>query len=288
MSHLIPPACCRTGHPWSGTPQGEMSTLGGVPTYFAPPPPKDKLKKDKWIVILTDVFGMGIPNLKLLADEVSKYGYNCIIPDILQGEPWDAAAITLDMLDKPKSLFHGLQTFGKLLLKVPFILSWLPRHGDAQTIPIIESVLQDLHHFYSPTRIGLIGYCFGGRYAICKSHPSPKEEGCVKVDAFIACHPGQVKFPGDIEKISIPGFLALAEWDSLLTMKTVEWIRQILRKDGKLVEEGTSEGQLVRVKVYEGTMHGFASRGDEMDEKVKAKRDDCLRDCLEFFDGTLV
>jgi hypothetical protein len=79
MSDL--PACCRTGYQWQGEPKGSIHTIANLQTYVVTPQDfrlkagegsistlKDA-ENGKVVVILTDVFGLGIKNPKLIADE---------------------------------------------------------------------------------------------------------------------------------------------------------------------------------------------------------------------------
>lgn len=83
-------------------------------------------------------------------------------------------------------------------------------------------------------RIGAVGFCWGGRYAILQAHGQEKgAEGSSigGVDVAVACHPSLVSVPGDFEGVERPLSLAVGEKDSLLDMESVGKIREVL--DGK-------------------------------------------------------
>ncbi len=59
-------SCCISGHIHAGTPEGSEHQIGGLRTYVA----KDsKSDKKKTVIFLPDIFGIDVPNARLLADE---------------------------------------------------------------------------------------------------------------------------------------------------------------------------------------------------------------------------
>lgn len=82
-------------------------------------------------------------------------------------------------------------------------------------------------------KIGAIGFCWGGRYAILQAHGQEKTgEGSSigGVDAAVACHPSLVAIPGDFDPISKPLSLALGTRDSLLDQGSVGKIQDLMGK----------------------------------------------------------
>jgi dienelactone hydrolase len=74
-------SCCISGHIHEGTPQGSISTIGGLRTYIALPEGGDKKKT---VIFLPDVLGTDYPNAQLLADEWAKNGFYVYIPDVFE------------------------------------------------------------------------------------------------------------------------------------------------------------------------------------------------------------
>jgi dienelactone hydrolase len=96
-------------------------------------------------------------------------------------------------------------------------------------------------------------------------------------DSFVAAHPSFVQVPLDIEKITTPGLFILAEQDQVFTPvmhATSEKLCQDASKD-------------VEFKLYKGTAHGFAVRGQEQDPVVREARDDAMGKMVAFFERTL-
>lgn len=80
---------CGTGAKLSGTPVGGMHTVGKYQTYLSTKatvaPGADG--STKAILILPDIFGLGIVNPKLTADMLNeKVGCDVYVPDTFEGE----------------------------------------------------------------------------------------------------------------------------------------------------------------------------------------------------------
>lgn len=109
---------------------------------------------------------------------------------------------------------------------------------------------------------------WGGRYAILLAQdPS-------MVTAAAAQHPSLLSVPADIDPVSVPLSLAVGSADSLLDMKTVDSIKEILEKKTNVETE---------VKVYEDQVHGFALRGDWSSEKDKEAMDGAEKQAIAWF-----
>jgi dienelactone hydrolase len=80
--------------------------------------------------------------------------------------------------------------------------------------------------------------------------------------------------PADIDPVSSPLSLAVGSADSLLDMKTVNSIKEILEKKSNVETE---------VKVYEDQVHGFALRGDWSSEKDKEAMDGAEKQAIDWF-----
>jgi dienelactone hydrolase len=65
---------------------------------------------------------------------------------------------------------------------------WLRKHGDSATTPIIDKVLKEVRANMGASKIGTVGYCFGGRYSILYAG---QESGREEVDAFAVAHPSK-------------------------------------------------------------------------------------------------
>lgn len=122
---------------------------------------------------------------------------------------------------------------------------WLVKHREAVSKPLIDSFINAVRQVPGTGKVGAIGFCWGGRYAILAAHG--------EVDAAYACHPSLVAVPGDFEDVKKPLSLAVGDKDSLLDNNTVGQIQDLIAKKTELPHE---------LRIYEGQVHGFSLRSD--------------------------
>jgi dienelactone hydrolase len=68
---------CKTGFKWDGTAVGQESTLGKSKAYVTGD------SKDAAVLILTDIFGWTLPNIRLIADHYAKEAQATVyVPDL--------------------------------------------------------------------------------------------------------------------------------------------------------------------------------------------------------------
>jgi dienelactone hydrolase len=68
---------CKTGFKWNGETTGKESTLGKTNAYVAGD------SKDAAVLILTDIFGWKLPNIRLIADHFAKEAQATVyVPDL--------------------------------------------------------------------------------------------------------------------------------------------------------------------------------------------------------------
>lgn len=211
------------------------------------------------------VFGYKLNNTRLLADNYAKAGFYVYLPDFHQGdslpeeflqdaEPPLKVRENLSILDK------GIKT-----AKVATTLGpWLVTHREAVSKPLIDGFINTLKYTPGTNKIGAVGFCWGGRYAILMAHG--------QVDAAVACHPSLVAVPGDFDPVTKPLSLAVGDQDSLLDMGTVEKIKGLMEK-----KDVPSE-----TVIFEDAVHGFALRSDWSSEKDKHSMDKAEKQGIEW------
>jgi dienelactone hydrolase len=132
-------------------------------------------------------------------------------------------------------------------------------------------------------KIGMVGFCWGGRYALRagqeKSTVEVEGKKTPLVDAVVALHPSNLVFPGDVERMVVPTSCGWGEEDSFVkieSMEKVEAIQEGERKSGRVVPE-------VEHRVYKPGRHGFAVRGNPDDEQERKCLEDSVTQVLEWF-----
>ncbi|KAI0373680.1 alpha/beta-hydrolase [Pilatotrama ljubarskyi] len=252
---------CVSGALHSGTPRGTETKVGGIDAYVV----GDEASK-RIIVIGTDVFGWKFVNTRLLADEYAARGFRVVVPDLFGG--WQVPTWSLEAHDPAnthKSLFTRFVVApASLFLLVPFVLRNLPRQ-----VSTIAAVTSALRASRPDAKIGFVGFCWGGRFAISQN---------ARFDASVAAHPSLVKFPAELEGVKGPFSLAVAADDKGYDRTRAEETEKILR--GKGLED-------VEVRVYEGVQHGWTTRADLKDEKQKKARDDAVEQVVGWFEKYL-
>ncbi|ODQ56246.1 dienelactone hydrolase family protein [Saitoella complicata NRRL Y-17804] len=242
---------CVSGFLHEGTPSGSIVKIGGIDAYVATP--KDDNSKSKTIVLLPDVFGWELNNARLLADDYARAGFYAVLPDILNGD-----SLPADYLDSAKSTEDVYRLVGP----------WLQKHGDAVTEAPIDAVLAALHADSNVGKIGAVGFCFGGLYAL-------KYAATDKISAAVAAHPSRIQVPDHILPIRQPISFAVARTDVIYDETKAKEADEVLKKNG--VEHET--------KIYdgEGVGHGFAVRGDLSVESLRKAKEEATVQTLAWF-----
>ncbi|KAJ6558375.1 Alpha/Beta hydrolase protein [Mycena capillaripes] len=229
-----------------GTPEGKLEKIGGIECYIATP--TIPYPKERVLIFLTDIFGLALPNNRLLADDFARNGFKTIVPDLFSGDP---------ILVAPPPDFDREK--------------WSASHGPAETRPIIDSVIGALKE---EGVIGFAGagFCFGARYVFDLAF-----DGILKVSAV--SHPSRLVVPDDLEKYATvskaPLLINSCEIDKAFPLEAQVQADAILG-DGKFAPGYHRE-------YFPGCSHGFAVRGDMSDPKVKAGKEGAFKASVEWF-----
>ena len=141
---------------------------------------------------------------------------------------------------------------------------------------MIEAFITDVRALPGVEKVGVVGFCWGGRYAILAAQsPFSGTEGR-GVDAAYVAHPSFCAIPRDFEDVCVPLSVALGEKDSYLGVSEVRKIEEVM---GRKRREGY-EGEVV---VYEGQVHGFALRGDQERAEDKKALDAAAQQGIDWF-----
>ncbi|CCK70290.1 protein AIM2 KNAG_0E00220 [Huiozyma naganishii CBS 8797] len=245
MASNPPGKCCFKGFYHEGEPKGSFQRVYGLDTYVAQ---GDTQQPNRVIVVLTDVYGNKLNNVKLIADQLAKGACaRVLVPDILKG---DEITDLSGNVDFPK---------------------WLQGHTPDITEPIVNGFMEQLHAECNPgAQIGVVGYCFGAKFAVQLLDPAHKAGATVGAIA----HPSFVS----LEELAAIGahrplLVSAAETDQIFTPE--------LRHSS---EEKLNEiGAMYQLDLFAGTQHGFAARGDVSDRRVKYAKEKALLDQIHWF-----
>ncbi|TBU38859.1 alpha/beta-hydrolase [Dichomitus squalens] len=241
-------AHCVSGVRHEGTPEGQNQTIGGVEVYVATP--TIDYPKDKAILFLTDVFGLPLPNNKLLADDYARNGFKVYAPDLFGDD-----AVPPDALN-PGSSFD--------------LMGWLEKHSVDSKLPIIRQLIAALKT-QGITKFAAIGFCYGGRPAFILGFTN-------EIDVVAVSHPSLLQIPVDLERYA-------AHSKAPLLINACEFDPQFPRSAGQNADELFGGGKFApgyEHTYWEGCTHGFAVRGDLSDPKVKAGREGAFKATVEF------
>lgn len=228
--------CCVESNYHEGIPQGNHGDLFGLDTYQVG-------QGNKVVVILTDIHGHKYNNTLLIADEISRAGFNVLVPDILLGEPVPGEYT-------PEGLGQ-----------------WLDKHTFGVTAPLVEKFLLDVKNQLNPSFLAASGYCFGAKYVAVNLG----SDGLLDAGALL--HPSLLTTQ-DVQAIRKPALFSLAEVDPIFPATARAEAEAALAQTG---------GVRYQVDLFGGVSHGFACRGDLTDPVVKYAADKALSDQICWF-----
>ncbi|KAH8831545.1 dienelactone hydrolase endo-1-3,1,4-beta-D-glucanase [Flagelloscypha sp. PMI_526] len=233
---------CKKGEILQGDPQGTIRSDG---SYFAAASnPSTNAKKA--VVLLTDIFGLGIPNPKILADEfASKLNVDVYVPDLFQGKPIaKPGSLQLPNRAGYKRGWWEWVTFVFSIIRV------LPRYlanKPGKVAPRLKAWITSLREEKGYTSVGAVGYCYGGILNIQLGQPGLFE-------SIVCAHPGPFSNE-DVQRLASPTVFLCAEDDaSFPKRRRIEVEALLASRKGK---DGAIEYEF---NDYEGTAHGFAAR----------------------------
>ncbi|KAF8846461.1 hypothetical protein BDZ45DRAFT_682511 [Acephala macrosclerotiorum] len=271
---------CIKGTVHEGQPLGTEEMIHGLNTYMI----GNRTNPRGIVVMYSDIFGLLLPNNKLIADAFAKSGeWLVYLPDFFQGDPVPLkVADLLIPVDAAKQ-----STFAKytgLLASAPSFIMWTTRHKDVVTNDVCMKFLQALRRATPKSqKIGMVGFCWGGRYAVkagLKGNMIELDGAKVPlVDAIVALHPSNMVLPGDVETLVVPTSYGWGLEDTQVKIEQkgkVEDIHAKAKAAGRKLPE-------MEHKVYRPGRHGFAVRGNPNDPLERACLEDSVTQVLSWF-----
>ncbi|GMM59123.1 protein [Maudiozyma humilis] len=234
--------CCFEGVYHEGPSTGKHIDLFGVDTYVA----GEHLSNDKVLVLFTDYFGNHFNNSLLIADQFAKKGYKVYVPDILFDDAVDPD--NADKLDR---------------------VTWLSNHNEDRTKPLVDKYMADLRREINPPFLGVLGYCFGAKYAIQQIN-----ETTGNADTAAIAHPSFVTIDEVAAIGKRPLLISAAETDPIFPPE----LRHL--SEDKLKEIGAR----YQIDLFSGVSHGFAVRGDLSNPEVLYAKEKAFYDQVYWMD----
>lgn len=268
----------------AGLPQGKEEIIHGLNTYVI----GNRVNPRAIIVVYSDIFGLPLPNNKLLCDAYAASGeYLVYLPDFFKGDPV-ALKVADIMIPVDASKQSSLSKYSGMLASAPSFVLWAMRHKEGPTHQICVDFLESLRRATPRTRkIGMVGFCWGGRYAIRAGQESSMiDMDGVKVpliDAVAVMHPSNLALPKDVEAPVVPVTYGWGFEDFGVKIEQkgiVEGVHAKAKQAGRKVPE-------MEHRVYRPGRHGFAVRGNPDDPQEKACLVDSNKQILDWFDKWL-
>ncbi|KAJ9496327.1 hypothetical protein H2202_008285 [Exophiala xenobiotica] len=271
---------CIKGTIHKGQPQGKEEVIHGLNTYVI----GNRTNPRGIIVIYSDIFGLPLPNNKLIADAYAKSGeWLVYLPDFFIGDPVPLKNVdVLIPVDAAKQ--STLAKYTGILAMMPSFVLWMGRHKQAPTNQVCMDFLQALRRKTPRNqKIGMVGYCWGGKYAIRAGLEGNMieidGEKLPLVDAVVAMHPSHVALPGDVEALVVPVSIGWGLKDEGVNIEQkgkVEEIHARVKKAGRKLPE-------IEHRVYKPGRHGFAVRGNPDDPQERACLEDSMKQGMDWF-----
>jgi dienelactone hydrolase len=146
-------------------------------------------------------------------------------------------------------------------------VDWLKSHTTEIIEPILAAVIKSLRSEHGITRIGAVGYCFGGKYVV---RYLAAGKG---VDAGFIAHPSFLTTE-EVDAITGPLSIAAAEVDHIFPAELRRKVEDTLQKK-KLPYQ---------VALYGGVDHGFAVRTDLSIREKKFAKESAYFQAVRWFD----
>lgn len=248
----------------------------------------NRTKPQGIVVLYSDIFGLPLPNNKLLADAYAASGkWLVYLPDFFKGDPVPLATADV-LLPVDAKAQSTLAKYTGILAKMPSFLLWMTRHKHADVDRECMEWLAELRRATPSTqKIGMVGTCWGGRYALRAAlEENMIDIGGVKtplVDAVVALHPSNLSIPADVENTIVPVTIGWGKNDqgvSFAQKSQVEEAHEKAKKEGKKVTD-------VVHQVYTPGRHGFSVRGNPDDPEERKALEDSEKQVLEWMDRWL-
>jgi len=223
-------------------PIGTKRTISEVEVYTVGDPTSNVA-----LICAYDIIGLHNNNYQI-CDKIAQQGFYVILPDFFRGE-----VINMENFKEDKS---KLVEFG-------FV-----KHSWINTRSVIQNVLDNLKTEMKSEKLGIFGFCWGGKHVFDSLHHSES-----LFHAGVAVHPSMIT-DEDISNVDKPILAILTSGE-----------KDLLNKHNLLKSKIADTSKFLD---YTDQEHGFcASRGDFSDPKVSERVTEAIKEMVNFFKQTL-
>ncbi|TFY77139.1 hypothetical protein EWM64_g6871 [Hericium alpestre] len=239
-----PGECCFKTVQHTGTPVGTWEHVGGMDTYIAYPPTRQK-RYESVVLFFSDVYGSLYINNQLLIDYFASHGYLVLGPDYFEGDP----------IFKHRGVEPDFDTNAWIEPKRKRAYELLP--------PWIEAV--KAKYGAQQTKYAAVGYCFGARTCLTRASDW-LAAGAIAHPAFLT--------EDHFQHLKQPLLLSCAEIDHTFPLNSRRRAEDIL----------IARGADYHFQVFGKVAHGFAVRGDPAVPEQKWAKEESARGIVAWFD----
>ncbi|KZV76156.1 dienelactone hydrolase endo-1-3,1,4-beta-D-glucanase [Peniophora sp. CONT] len=264
---------CFKGSRLPGEPKGSL--VDGAYFHAAAAPTVEGEPK-RAIVLLTDIYGLPLTNSKIMADQLSeKVGVDVWVPDLFDGRPpvkqEQLAPLLPDRAGASRGIMSYVRLFFLFITHMFALYRTRPAIGEARARAFIEKLRTEKRY----TRIGAVGYCYGGSIGVGLGR-SPE-----LVNSLVIAHPGSIKLD-DVKLMRVPTSWACAEEDFSFKPHLRNGAEAIFKE-----REGKEDFVPYEFKDWKGCAHGFAIRPNQSVPEVKAGYEGALVQTVDWFKKSL-
>ncbi|MBI5906719.1 dienelactone hydrolase family protein [Candidatus Saccharibacteria bacterium] len=220
----------------------------GIPAYLAAKPGQ---AVRPGLILIHEVWGLN-NHIKDVTDRLCKEGYEVIAPDLIAGTD----AVKVVKQDLAKAMFDPQEGARRQVelraMMTPFGSSYFAE----QTIAKLQACFEYLANKPNITKIGVMGFCFGGTYSFNLAINQSK------LSATVAFYGHADHSDEEIKRINCPILAFYGELDTNLTDKLPQLEAQ-MKKAGKNFES----------KVYPGARHAFFNNTNPLTYNAAAASD---------------
>lgn len=244
------------------------------PDYFTPAP-SDSTQPAKAVVLLTDVFGLALPNPRIVADHLAEHvGVDVWIPDFFNGKPPFRVTDLEPIMPDRAGVKMTWTNIGILIIRFLKALPGFIANRPSVTDPRVHAFIEKIKSEKGYERIGAVGYCYGGAMAARLGSTD-------LVNTIVIAHPASLT-SAQIQAIKVPASWLLAQEDLSFKDKDVKAAQSIFKE-----QEEKPDNVDYEFKIWDGTAHGFAVRPNLQVPEVKAGYEGGLDQAVAWFKKTL-